>query len=268
MRKLILIDSDGTLRKDDGTITETAKNKITKLIKLGNYVIICSARPRYHTKQIYNEIGSTPIIISSNGSEIYDVENNKIISENTVDSDICYELIKYSFENDIRMIVTVEDCEFVTKEIRNKKQVLLDRNTYQQQLNNCRIKQCMFIDKKVNILNKLKDKINNSNKIKIINEISINDQSEEKWFSIGNYDSSKGNALEIIANYLNVPLEDTIAIGNDYNDVSMFKKAGFSIAVDNALDGVKKECDYVTLSNNEDGVAHALEKIINDEFDN
>ena len=62
--------------------------------------------------------------------------------------------------------------------------------------------------------------------------------------------------------YLNVPMENTIAIGNDKNDISMFEVAGLSVAVSNAENDIKEIVKYVTLSNDEDGVAVFLETLI------
>lgn len=79
-------------------------------------------------------------------------------------------------------------------------------------------------------------------KTKVLNEYKLNviDNSEKKeepsWFSIISNDSSKGNALKVLANYLNIPIKDTIAIGNDINDLSMIRIAGTGVAVSNATE--------------------------------
>lgn len=56
--------------------------------------------------------------------------------------------------------------------------------------------------------------------------------------------------------------EETIAIGDDNNDLSMFEQVGYKVAVDNAIDTVKEKADEITLSNDEDGVAVFLEKLL------
>lgn len=68
--------------------------------------------------------------------------------------------------------------------------------------------------------------------------------------------------MKFLADYLNIPYFRTIAIGNEKNDLSMFEQSGYSIAVENADKILKENADYVTLSNDEDGVAHVLELII------
>ncbi|GEB76896.1 Cof-type HAD-IIB family hydrolase [Sporolactobacillus inulinus] len=69
---------------------------------------------------------------------------------------------------------------------------------------------------------------------------------------------SKGNALDHLAHYLGIPLREVMAIGDNYNDLSMFDVAGVSVAMGNANDEIKNYCDRVTIDCNEDGVAHAI----------
>ncbi|KZZ85319.1 Cof-type HAD-IIB family hydrolase [Bacillus sp. SJS] len=78
-----------------------------------------------------------------------------------------------------------------------------------------------------------------------------------------NINGNKGNGLKVMAKYLDIPLEDTIAIGDQYNDLPMFEAAGFSVAMGNAVDEIKSKSDFVTLTNDEHGVAHAIEHVLN-----
>ena len=109
---------------------------------------------------------------------------------------------------------------------------------------------------------KIKHIMKNLDRVMIVNEISKEDTYYEKWFSLGNNDASKGNALCFLADYFNIPIKNTIAIGNDYNDISMFNKSGYSVCVANASEEIKNMVDYVTSSNDDDGVAIFLESIL------
>lgn len=71
---------------------------------------------------------------------------------------------------------------------------------------------------------------------------------------------TKGSAVRLLSDYLEIPIEDTIAIGDSENDLAMLRTAGIGIAMGNAFDYVKEAADYVTASVDEDGVYHAFRK--------
>lgn len=260
-KRIFLIDSDDTLRSSDGTISDKNKQAIKKIIKNGDYAIICTARPRYHTLELMKEINSSKYIISSNGAEIYDVEKNKIVKSYYVNKKIVYYLINKCYELDLRLVLSADDIDYVTKNVRNNSQVLLSNNLYKTQLKNVKIKTCMIIDSKLEIISDFKKKILLMNNVYIINEKSKDDHYYEDWFCIGSKNAIKGNGLINISNYLKIPLKNTISIGNDYNDISMFKTSNISFAVNNANAEIKNNADYVVSSNNNDGVAEAIDTI-------
>ena len=72
--------------------------------------------------------------------------------------------------------------------------------------------------------------------------------------------ANKGDALYALAKYLGVERKDTVAIGDGYNDIPMINAAGMGIAMTNGAQRVKDEAKWVTLSNDMDGVAHAIEE--------
>lgn len=71
---------------------------------------------------------------------------------------------------------------------------------------------------------------------------------------------SKALSLERLAKHYGIRREEIIAFGDNFNDLEMIEYAGLGVAMQNAPDGVKAAADFVTVSNNEDGIAYALEK--------
>lgn len=261
-RKLILIDYDETLTKSDDTVSNRVKKAISKHIKIGNKVVICTARPRYQTIDISKNVNASNIVVSSNGAEVYDYHNNKVLKLFCIDKDLVYKMVEYAYYYDVRLILAVDDCDYITKNPYNSKQILLSYGDYKNILKNKKVKQCMYIDENEKDVLKIKHIMKNLDRVMIVNEISKEDTYYEKWFSLGNIDASKGNALYFLADYFNIPIKNTFAIGNDYNDISMFSKSGYSVCVANASEEIKDIVDYVTLSNDEDGVAIFLESIL------
>ena len=72
---------------------------------------------------------------------------------------------------------------------------------------------------------------------------------------------NKGTGLEELSSILGIGVESIMVIGDDLNDTEMFRRAGFSVAMGNARPEVKAMADWVTLDNESDGVAHAIEKL-------
>ena len=72
----------------------------------------------------------------------------------------------------------------------------------------------------------------------------------------------KAHSIEVLINHLGIQKENTIACGDGFNDLTMIKYAHVGVAMANATDVVKENADYITKSNNEDGIAHVIEKFI------
>ena len=79
--------------------------------------------------------------------------------------------------------------------------------------------------------------------------------------------SDKGEALKIICELNNIDVKESIAIGDGENDIPMFKVSGLSIAMGNAMENVKKVSDFITDSNEQDGVAKAIDKYVGRKYD-
>ena len=128
MKYLIAIDSDGTLRHSDGNISDKTKKIIKKVVDCGNIVVICTARPRYYTLKISNEVGLNEYLISSNGTEIYDNVNKKNIYSTYLPKEECKIIYQETKKLGLRVMFVAENTEYVTMFTRNDSQILLDDN--------------------------------------------------------------------------------------------------------------------------------------------
>lgn len=264
MKKLVFVDSDGTLKNNEGVISEKTKNVIAKLQEKDIEVIITTGRPRYHALKVKNNSNASRYLISSNGAEVYDCKDKKILYSKYIENKDVLKIFNLTKKNNSRFIMTVEDKEVVTDFVKNDNQVVLDVKL-KKFLKTNKVKQ-IFIraDEEIDIKNTY-------NKIKALkNVIIVNESSyfqtgikEEKglWFSVGHKDSNKGEAIRALCDYLNVNLEQTYGFGNDYNDIKMFETVNHSIVMDNANEDLKSKAKIIAKSNDEDGVASLLEKL-------
>ena len=87
-------------------------------------------------------------------------------------------------------------------------------------------------------------------------------RSEPFFLEILPFGIDKAKRLDFLLNYLGIRREELMVCGDGYNDLSMIKFAGLGVAMSNAQDVVKEAADYITLSNEEDGVAAAVKRFI------
>ena len=204
---------------------------------------------------------ASKFIISSNGAELYDANKDRTIKSCFIDKKVVNKIIEICFKYDVRLVLSLDDCDYVTKIIRNRNQYILDRNKYKNQLSGKKIKTCMIIDDKKDAVKSVREKLVENKNLTIINEKNDNDDYYEEWFTVGNGNANKGAAAISLSNYLMVPLKNVIAIGNDYNDLPMFKISGISITLENAPDNLKKMTTYTVSSNDKDGVYEGIMKV-------
>ena len=266
MVKAIFIDIDGTLRDSDRNLSERTIDAVKRVTNEGILVILCSGRPRGYTEQVSRECFASKYIITSNGGNIYDYEENKVIYVNEMDKEALIKLYQIANSKGIRYIMNVGDGRVVNKVKYADQEIKLDENindfVYKNPVVQCTIADSDF-DKIKNLI-PIIEKIENV-EIKNRHKSLLDDRFKDDntiFCDIANINSNKGNAVKKLLEILNIKKEETIAIGDDNNDLSMFEQVGRKVAMNNAIDLVKEKADEITLSNAEDGVAIYLEKLL------
>lgn len=131
--KAIFIDIDGTLRDQKRNISNRTIQTIKKVTEKGILVILCSGRPRKYTENISRECFASKYIITSNGGNVYDYKEEKIMYVNIMDKQACLELYQIAFinNNDIEQcIIADRDFEKIKNlrtSIENVKAVFLEK---------------------------------------------------------------------------------------------------------------------------------------------
>jgi Cof subfamily protein (haloacid dehalogenase superfamily) len=262
MYKAVFIDMDGTLLQKDHTISDTSKEVIKKLLDKGVLIVPISARPLHGILPISRQLFPDTIpVVSLNGSYIF--LNGEIIYESAV---------------------PVEDVIKVHKEIapHDVSAMYYSQMDWYAEADNAHIqKEQKITDIKIKIqpfhltVKEWKTNRNGPNKIliagnpDIINSIEKNliDQYSDKlnmskskttYLEVMSLTSSKTKAIQFLLERYGITKNEIIAIGDNYNDKEMIEFAEVGVAMSNAPDEIKEVADYVTATNNEDGVAKAL----------
>ena len=287
MYKLAAVDLDGTMLNSYGVVTENTKNVIKNTIKKGTDVIIASGRPIDSIQSIAKDIGSNNYFIAGNGALIYDIKQNKVIYEKYMSKQKVLEIIRLCEENSISYNVYTDKTILATalkynvlyyhkenlkKEESKKTNISIVENMYDYVKN---MKEEKFLkiticDDSKTIFNSIIRKLKNISDIEVLDVSHISrkiiKQGTEE-FPIEYYytevslkDVDKWNALEYLIQELNIKKEEVITIGDNINDKKMIENAGLGIAMKHSTPVVTDICDYITESNNDEGVAKALEK--------
>ncbi|RDW18810.1 Cof-type HAD-IIB family hydrolase [Oceanobacillus arenosus] len=284
--KLIAIDLDGTLLAEDGSISEENRKSIRDVQQGGDIVVISSGRSLHDTKQILHNAALECPIITGNGAIIF--HNDEFLQYLYLDSELIEELIEIVEENELYFEMYTNQGVYVEKTGRD----ILELEVQRLQEGNADFAAAVankMIDiqfkqngltyvmdyhdvdyaalevYKIFVLSFDQERLSTlSDRLMGQKNILLTTSGVQK-LEIGNPDASKGNALVFIANHLHVPLEDTVAIGDNLNDLSMFEVAGMSIAMGNAEEMVKKQATHVTKNYDENGVAYGLRKFVHGE---
>lgn len=258
IRKLIAIDLDGTLLNNKGHVSDVTKEIISEVRGMGHKVVIATGRHTNSALPIAEQLGLDDAIICFNGALVMNVANKQIMASHSYvqnDLDILVKLIRMWGYHII----------FATQygyHIEMQNSHLIDRFEY--------------ISTQVRVINSFRDIKEPILKTMIVGEERELDEIEkfiqpavphlqvvrsgEESIDVMNVAASKGAALQSLADYYQVEREDTVSIGNYYNDLSMLTYAGIGVAVDNAPDQVKAHADVIAYSNEDNGVARFLEE--------
>jgi len=269
--KLVCIDVDGTLLNNKHKVTNRTKKIILQAHQLGIHIVISTGRMYTDAEYYSNLIGVKSPVIASNGAFIK--ENDKVIFKDILGESLSLELLEIFHKYQIRPYFSTPH-KFYYGEIMFKIYYLATKFLGTRS-NNIDIEYVFSWDKWQKILYKEKDNIVKGeiiyrdaaliyelrNELKKFTQLEIVDSSKYN-IEITRRGVSKGKAVAMLATLYGLKREEIMAIGDSENDLSMIEYAGQGIAMGNASDIVKQKADYITDSNEDEGVANAINKFI------
>lgn len=256
--KLIATDFDGTLVNDEGNVTKRTREALVKK-KEENYKIIgVTARALESAKKI-GDISFFNFLILNNGAFIYDVENNFAKYINKIPNEQAKRITEEMDEVSTQIDYCSGTCYYIYKNQNNDNPYFIK--------NVDKIEEVPEAIAKINIYLKEPEKIEYyKEKItRLFPDISClimqDSYDTKKWLVLTPKGLNKKTSLQQLGKEQGISLEEMIFFGDGPNDKETIKAVGCGVAMGNALEEVKREADYITSSNNEDGIAHFLEKM-------
>ena len=258
--KMIVADLDGTLL-NKGFTNETL-NTVKKLQDKGYIFTIATGRHLSIAKKYVKELNVKYPAIYSNGAHIYDIENDKTIYQAFIEEQAALDTMRICNDFNIGFIVYTVDHVYATKDARDKLIArvgnydidVLDYDELKLCVKKGVVKILIFDDDKESII-KIRAVLDQEKEICAV-------QSHPNYLEVSHHSVNKGNALTILANYLNISLKDSMAIGDQENDIKMIQVAGIGVAMGDGNPLLLKEANYITKSFAENGFSYAVSDLI------
>lgn len=263
--KIIFIDLDGTLTDSNKSISTNSLEIIREVMREDIKIVLCSGRTNSYVINYANQIGNLRYVISSNGAEIFDLINNSDIFKNCLSFSNVQKLWKYALDNNFELLINTQNARYTNMPLKDKDDTSKIPIKNIDFLKSTDIYQIVISSDDYDKMCKLKDFIQSTRNLTIKN-ISHSFLNKEKnktyFFDIVNYNTSKGNAIQNLLQNLDIPKQKTLCFGDSVNDCDMFKVCEFKVAMKNSVLELKQLANYITLSNDEDGVAYFIKKYI------
>lgn len=264
-KKIIFLDLDGTLTNDEKKVTPLTQKALLEMQKAGHIVVLASGRPTPGILTVAKAVELEKFggyIMAFNGGKIINAKTNEVVFEQVLDRKYISPLLKYAKENDIGLI-TYDDKRIIVGTRMDK---YIETESFINKIPVYETDMEEYVTYNPNKLlmtasPEIAAKHEQILAQKYKNQLSIS-RSADYFIEIMPKGIDKAASIEVLINKLKITRENTIACGDGYNDISMVKYAGIGVAMENAVDEVKQVADYVTDSNNEDGIAKVVEKFV------
>ena len=270
--KLIALDLDGTLLGTDKQLSKEDRAALETAAEKGIEIVPATGRFYRGMPQVIRELPFVNYVISVNGAQVYDVKRDITVCSSEIpweravtvmerldEIDVIYDcyqdgwgwMTKALYDKAEEYAANIHSLKMI-KELRTPvpelKAYLKERGLGVQKI------QIFFKDMKLRektlkaLPTEFCDLVVTTS---IVNNIEINSR-----------EATKGIALKKLAQYLDIPVSQTMAFGDDTNDITMLKESGIGVAMGNAYEEVKRVADYVTDSCDKGGVAHAIKHFL------
>ncbi len=264
--QLIALDVDGTLTNSKKEITPATREAIIRLQELGKHVVITTGRPPQGINALAEQLNIAQYnghIIAYNGGQVYNAKTNHVLFHKTLDSNYIEPIYNAIKEKDLNLIAYLGD-EIISAFEPNHQTLRAAKN------NQMPVRK---VDNFIHYFTEPLYKLLIVGDIHVINPTLIELKelfgsqlgfctSHPEFIEVTPPDVDKGASLKILLNHLGFTMDQMIACGDGSNDITMLKCAGLGVAMANSHNDVLAISDYITTSNDEDGVLHVIEEFM------
>lgn len=274
--KLVALDMDGTLFNHNSEISDRDKAAIKRITDAGIHAVISTGRPFVGLPvDLLDSIG-IHYAITTNSAGIYSIPDGVCLHSNPMEQNLVCPILSELLKKSIHFDAFIEGNAYSQTSVQAYIDDLIFPDSVKAYIRKTRI----VVD---DLIGFIQDKHLSVEKITLnfapLADGTFRDRDSVKEilrsfpeieFLSGGFSNleftkkgvNKGQGLRILCDVLGCSIDETLACGDSQNDLSMIQAAGIGIAMGNASEEVKAAADYITLTNRESGVAHAIETFV------
>lgn len=265
MIKLVALDIDDTLLNSVGQITTQTKKSLQNLLQQGVKIVLCSGRPLAGVSPFLQDLGlhgDDQYVITNNGA-IIETVSGSILQRQTLDNQVYRQFVDFVTSNKMPYYVLDDQSRVITsdRDINRIAVVQAYENSagiYQRTPDEL---PADFEITKAAIVGE-KEELDNYEPLvkKTFGDTGYVVRAGKNFLDLMHQNVNKGSGLKLLTDILNISPDEVMVFGDEQNDLPMFDFAGTAIAMGNGTELVKSHATYVTDSNDDEGIAHAIAK--------
>ena len=267
MYRLLALDMDGTLLNSRKEISRATMEALNRLVERGIAVSLCTGRGVAELKDYEKEFAEIPYGILNSGGCVYDFRAKKPLYRKLLDDDVVLECLKAAGKvSAMPYLLTTDASVAQTEDMRDVSvfhmgiyqpmydrvaTVVPDAEEYVRTHPGDSLKLCIY---------------HRDEETREITRASIAHlgmqlaDAESTSLEVSPPGITKARGLEILCEYLNIPIEKTVAVGDADNDLDVLRAAGLAVAMGNANEHVKEVCNVVVSDNDHDGIVELIDR--------
>lgn len=264
--RILVLDLDGTLTNQKKEITEHTRETLIRAQEAGVKIVLASGRPTYGIMPLARQLELDKYegyILAYNGGQIIDCKTGELMYENVLDPAVYPYLYQCAKSNGFQ-ILSYKGEYIISEDAENqyvKHEAFLNRMPSKTVPNfldiiNFPVAKCLIVGDPEPLA-----KLEPVMKEKLQDKMNVF-RSEPFFLELVPRGIDKARCLSVLLEELDMTPQEMMVCGDGFNDLSMIEFAGMGVAMANAQEVVKKAANYITLSNEEDGVAYAVEEFI------
>lgn len=269
--KMVAFDLDGTLLNSEKKISEATRITLEKAIEQGVVVLPATGRPLVGVPQELKDFPGIQYAVTANGARVVNLKTGETVCESTLSLETAEKILDIFDEYNCHQEIFANGVSFASKKSKaNIYDYFKSRHHAEYTLNTRKFVesvrmqarelgmplekvQAMFCDEA-----SFKDA---KNKLDQLDGIVATDAIGNNW-EVNREGTDKGNALNALGKVLGIKKDEIMAFGDGMNDYAMIEKVGLGVVMENGTPELKKIAKYITASNDDDGVAKAIEKFV------